>query len=680
MTAAWCIAFLLAAGDPAHAHGASLFPPEPGAGQAAPAIAHPRIVLVDADGEAVIRSGRPVSTMRTCGACHDTDYIATHSYHALAGADDAWTAGTVSTARPWDSSPGWYGRWNPLTYRVLTPPGDDRIDMGTADWIRVQGDRHPGGGPAARAGRDARALDPATGDAVAWDWTRSGTVELDCFLCHLTAPDNDARVRALRAGRFDWAATAALESTGIVAATADGWRWTRGRFDADGHPDEGFAVTAPTSRHCGTCHGLVHEGDDPVLPRYGLGEWATETQGQIFSPQRIAASAMNIAGKDTLSRPWDVHAERLLACTSCHYSVNNPAYVSENGASRPTHLDFDSRRQDISEFLKRPNHELAKGHSAQGTVAASLDGSMRGCAVCHDAVSTHGWLPYTRRHMDRLMCESCPVPRVYAPARRVTDWTVLTPGRGPRVEYRGVDGRPGDPAALIEGFRPALLARVVDGGLARLGPHHLVASWFWVTGDPPRPVRQRDLEIAFFGAAGAATEVYAPEIVAAFDRDGDARIDEAELVLDSREKVDAVRARLEAVGVDAPRIDAELQPFSLGHGVATGRWAVRTCDDCHSRASIVSAPVELASVAPGGVEPRMVGDANVAPGGAVRIAGGGRVEYVPAPMAQGFYVLGHDRWRAGDRAGVAVIFAVLVGALVHGGVRHRYARRRRNTT
>ena len=115
-----------------------------------PSIAHPPFELLDEEGEAVTRSGKPVSSARTCGTCHDTEYIAGHSYHASVGLDEMAKPGSVSSRRPWDTSPGLYGRWDPLLYRYLTPDGDEIMDLGTADWISALGYRHAGGGPAVR--------------------------------------------------------------------------------------------------------------------------------------------------------------------------------------------------------------------------------------------------------------------------------------------------------------------------------------------------------------------------------------------------------------------------------------------------------------------------------------------------------------------------------------------------
>lgn len=87
---------------------------------------HPPIELLDEDGLNVLESGAAVSTMQTCGSCHDTEFIASHSYHASAGLESFTTVGEVANGRDWDSSQGSFGRWNPLVYRSLTPVGKAR--------------------------------------------------------------------------------------------------------------------------------------------------------------------------------------------------------------------------------------------------------------------------------------------------------------------------------------------------------------------------------------------------------------------------------------------------------------------------------------------------------------------------------------------------------------------------
>ena len=49
---------------------------------------HPQFALLDEAGAPVLISGNPVSTLKTCGACHDTAFIQSHSYHATLGLDE----------------------------------------------------------------------------------------------------------------------------------------------------------------------------------------------------------------------------------------------------------------------------------------------------------------------------------------------------------------------------------------------------------------------------------------------------------------------------------------------------------------------------------------------------------------------------------------------------------------
>ena len=175
---------------------------------------HPQFALLDEAGAPVLISGNPVSTLKTCGACHDTAFIQSHSYHATLGLDEFNPSGQTAGARAWDSSAGAFGRWDALRYRYLSLAGDPLLDLGTPEWVMDFGDRHVGGGPAlvTRDGGSLSALpadasnpetavlDPVSGQATAWDWAASGVVEMNCFLCHLPNPNNAARIAALQSG------------------------------------------------------------------------------------------------------------------------------------------------------------------------------------------------------------------------------------------------------------------------------------------------------------------------------------------------------------------------------------------------------------------------------------------------------------------------------------------------
>ena len=120
----------------------------------------------------------------------------------------------------------------------------------------------------------------------------------------------------------------------------------------------------------------------------------TDRTGQIISPQKLFNSGMNIAGKESLAHAFDVHADRVLGCVNCHYSLNNPVYFQQREESRPAHLDFDPRRLSSADYLKRPLHQFAKGKSTYGLAAAGSENSLRRCNSCHEASNVHPWLPY----------------------------------------------------------------------------------------------------------------------------------------------------------------------------------------------------------------------------------------------------------------------------------------------
>jgi thiosulfate reductase cytochrome b subunit len=625
-----------------------------GAPAAQPSPIHPLFALLDEGGVNVLDSGAPVSTMQTCGQCHDTEYIASHAFHADLGASDL---GAEGLARAWDLSNGPFGEWNPLTYARLSGSDDPGPDLGTAGWILANAERFVGGGP----GVDQPAR---VSSAETWDWAKSGALEMDCFLCHLPAPNQAARIASIRAGDFRGAATATLIGTGIVEASGAGFRWNPEAFNAQGELAQ-VTLQDPTNANCAQCHGLVHTSDQPlVVAGCSLDNWQTATTGQVISADRISQSGVNLAGKAELARSWDIHAERGLTCTDCHYALNNPAYYQSEQA--PAHLEFDPRRLEIGEYVQRPDHNLARGQSAQTNLAPELKGSMRRCEGCHDPGRTHDWLPFAERHLQELACESCHVPALHAPAIEAVDWTVLTADGGPVTTCRGVEGQGGSVNDLVTGFTPVLLSRQNIDGQSRLAPYNLVSAWYWIydAGDgAPRPVALDDLRAAYFEGVG-----YAPEVLAALDGDGDGSLTQAELLLDTPQKQAVVAGRLAARGLSSPRIEAEVQPYSINHNVAGAGSAVKDCQACHNDDSRVTQAIPLAGSVPGSVVPLFVSDVNTRATGRINLTDGA-LSYTPAAEDQDLYIFGHSRVGWIDWLGGLFFLGVLAGVAGHGGLR-----------
>lgn len=638
---------------------------------------HPPFELLDAEGNNVLTSNAPLSTMTTCGTCHDTNFIAEHSFHVDVGLSDYNAAGSIENARAWDTSPGYFGRWDPITYRYLSPVDDAIIDLTTAEWVQVFGARHVGGGPAmlARDGTPLVALSPDDdnpetaiigddGNLEAWDWSESGTVEMNCFLCHTVNPNNAARLAALQAGDFAWSNTATLAGSGIVAEQDGTWVYNPDAFDVDNRLlPEFITLQDPRSTNCGLCHGEVNiDAQTPVDFVVGEVGWRTLTTGQIVSPQRVNASALNLANKNDLNHAWDIHAERVLDCVDCHYSLNNPIYAIQ-GENSPEHLVFDPRRLDISEYLYRPLHEFAKGNSAQGILAPQYDNTMRRCESCHSIDASHDWLPYKEGHVAALSCETCHIAQVNAPALQVVDWTVLTSEGDARHTYRGIDAE-----GLITGYQPILLERqnLDDPDNPTLAPFNLVTAYYWTYGNPTRPVPLRDLQAAWLEG-----DTYATEVLSAFDADGDGTLSESELHIDTAQKAELIAQRLTDQGLENPQMVSEVLPFSLNHGVVTDEWAIRDCDVCHTDDSWVSQPFELASYTPFGVEPTAADNATVNINGTFDEQGGALFF---EPDTPDLYILGHDAVAWVDWLGLLVFLGTLGGVVAHSGVRYMAAR------
>jgi len=641
---------------------------------------HPNFPLLDDEGVNVLDSHRPVSTLNTCGACHDTQFITEHSFHASVGLDEVVARSQAASGREWDLGPGYFGSWNAIEYRYLSPQGDQVVDLTTPDWLMTYGPRHVGGGPGvfSRDGiplteleyqpnnLDTNIYDPEKDELIPWDWEDSGVVEMNCFLCHTPDPNNTARINEFQSGNFQWANTATLLGSDFLEKTTSGYLWVKDQFTIDQEiSQEAIQIQDPTSENCGLCHGLVHDNvEDPLVATGCAPErWTTITTGQIISPQRLSDTGMNLENKTELHRSWDVHAERLLECTDCHYSLNNPLYYQESEVTQPDHLIFDPRRVEIGDYLLKPLHQFARGSSAQTRVTPELQDTMRSCEGCHSVENTHSWLPYKNAHLEVLSCESCHIPQMYSSANMTQDWTVVTAEGIAARDCRGVVGDPGI-ESLLTGYQPILLPEQTEPGEIKLEPHNLITSWYWVAGDPSRPIPLRDLQAAYLENGN-----YHPGVVARFDRDGDSVISKTELRIDSPEKESFLKTRLQQLGYTNPRITGEIQPYSISHTVAAGEWALKDCRSCHGSQSRITASIKLANYLPGGVEPQFVQGTNLNLTGEMIKDEYGNLYYQPETDPENIYVLGHDRSRWIDLFGSLLFAAVMLGVLGHASLR-----------
>ncbi|PJF41312.1 MAG: hypothetical protein CUN55_11835 [Phototrophicales bacterium] len=515
---------------------AALFWPSPTATAQSPL--HPSVRLLDSEGKSVLETGQPVSATKTCGTCHNTDFITEHSDHS------------------------------------------PRIFGGT---------------------------------------------EINCFMCHLDNPDNAARIAALSSGNAEWATTATIPNV-----IDENYSYL---IDSDIE----LGIQDPTIENCGQCHGAVHT-DLSVPFTYDVcatsGNWATLMTGQVFSAQPIAQSGLNIKDKNSLAYPWDIHAARVVECVGCHYSQNNPTQTIKD--SDLEHLVYDPRRLDFGEYLIRPSHHLEQNE----------------CTTCHEA--DHDWLPYQERHLDVLACETCHIPKLYAPAAASIDYTVVTATGQPIQNCRGMNESEALP--LLSGYEPVLLQ--VDDQLV---PHNLVTRWRWMTGDervPTQLVQQAYLN----------KDDYLPEVVEIFDSNGDGQLNITELVLDTPDKVELIKANLIKLGVEDPYIVGEVSPYRISHGVT--EYATRECETCHSEDSRVSQAILLAQHPPTGIMPTFSGfDGDI-------VSRDGALYF--EPRREGLYVLGHDNVSWVDWLGLTMLFGTMAGVSAHALLRILSARQNRS--
>ena len=606
---------------------------------------HPEVPILDAQKNLVIESGLPMSTMTTCGGeCHETSYIMANSDHADAGAGQL---GQGDKAHAWQQGAGYFGGWDPLAYDTDGLSASGEMDLEA--WLKRYGPRHVGGGPVA------------------------AMVEMDCLLCH-TSINQSTRETALAEGDFDWANSAPLSTLEVLLNQNGQWQWDVSKFKNNGSLQDGLLdIRKPNDENCAQCHGIVENSLDVALtiPADMHTRHNTERTGQLISPQKLLNSGLNISGKEQLNYPFDVHADRVVGCVNCHYSLNNPVYFRQREDSRPVHLDFDPRRMSSSDYLSRPLHQFAKGQSSLGLAAADTQNSLRRCESCHNAENVHEWLPYKERHFTSLACESCHVPKMFGAGLQAIDWTMLDSDGQPLRQYRSVAGDPVASDSLIEGFSPLILPRANAEGDFRLAPFNLVSSWYWTAGDPAIPVSRADLIRAL-----SANGQYHPDLMAALDSDADGNLVGNELRLDNDAKVDAVKQRLQAIGLSNVQIQSEMTPFSISHNVVNGKQATRECVDCHSKDSLIATEFTLSDYSPGGVTPQMISYPGVEIAGEIKNAEAGGLSFAPDSRSAGFYIIGLDGERWADLVGLLMFLAVSVGVFGHALARYISNRRR----
>ena len=282
------------------------------------------------------------------------------------------------------------------------------------------------------------------------------------------------------------------------------------------------AIQSPTDSNCASCHGIIHDGskglkipedfaqfdtDGPLKMKYRL----TRREGAIFSGSQISDSLLNLRDKNRQNIAWDIHANRQLHCTACHFTRNNPAKYRPI-RSDILHLTHDPRKLlSTDDYIRKPDHNF---YAAK-------------CRDCHDPFQIHDDLPYKKRHFQKLSCTACHIKNIKGPILRVIDQTLLNQRGDARIEIRGLDQSKSHGStintAYLQATSPALYPR--DSAIASqtIVPVNLISHWYWVSKQNGKAV---DLELL----KGAIIEngQYSSAFISIFDANGNRIIERDE--------------------------------------------------------------------------------------------------------------------------------------------------------
>lgn len=653
---------------------------------APPRMPHPAVVLKDETGRNVLDSGKPVSTRQSCGSCHDYDFI-TDSFHFQQGKSEM-NRGLLSShgIAPFNSSPGMFGKFSIIPNRQLTHQGINDAsdaDMSQPEWLTKCGGCHTGGGISeydlsghrflSSEAKPNGSLDPSytirdrvKGAILPWDWQKSGVAEGDCFLCHVPRASRGARRKEMAAGNFRWANNATLSDSGIVARQENGtFTYNRAAFNSDGTVRADLLdLSDPTLENCAMCHGFTAKSATTIQPiQYADIARGTEKSGWIYNGANISDTiSPNIVDKLKMNHPWDVHAAKGIICIDCHFSPNNPGRMIHDDPGN--NLRYKPQGEDIAVYLKRPDHNFARGNIPPETVNVTRHNTMRGCPECHDAEKTHAFLPYKSRHFRALACQTCHIPAVHFWAYRSDDWGFLMDTGSSRITFRGIDGSIVDPESPITGYLPAYIPTPDKNGNLQIRPTNLITGVYWFDKAEARPVFTWQVQQALFNARSGDEWTYRPEVLKAFaDKDG--VIDIPQAVYDKPEKIAVVRSLLQRyAGVSDPELRIEVAPWAMSHGIAGKGQATRTCTACHGKDSILHRPVDLGTFLPKGV-PVMFRGRNLN----VVNYDGKEPTFDNRVLLDSFYIIGNSRVAWVEWLGWLSVFGALFFALIHGALR-----------
>ena len=398
-------------------------------------------------------SDQPYSPLNTCGRCHDYSAIS-HGWHFNAFMNDSVDG---RPGEPWIWTDARTGTQLPLSYRDWKGSFDPEA-LGISRWEMTHqfGSRLAGGGVAVAPEDDAKSKTATKPDAdqeqsdaeannAATDsvkpnrWPLSGSIEIDCMVCHASSGvyDFNTRREQIEDENFAWAATAALR-LGTVKGSVS-------RIKDGSDPSD--------------------ESTQQKLPKVTYDARKFELDGTVFmdvirEPHNNACfqcHSQRTVTESGIEHRWmhdeDVHLRAGMQCVDCH----------RNGIEHHTVRGFEGEENPVSSLNPTATSTLTcsgchLGDEQNSSTIAARPGRL-GAPYPH-----HQGLPPL--HFDKLSCTAChggPVPREEA----VRIMTSLSHSLGSKVHRTGFE---------LPAIAGPIYSKMKDG---KIYPQRAIWPAFW---------------------------------------------------------------------------------------------------------------------------------------------------------------------------------------------------------
>ena len=175
-------------------------------------------------------------------------------------------------------------------------------------------------------------------------------------------------------------------------------------------------------------------------------------------------------------------------------------------------LRYKPAAEDIAVYLKRPDHNFARGNIPPETVTSQVTTQCVACGDCHDAEKGHDFQPYKSRHFKATACQTCHIPAVHFWAYRSDDWGsswTLAPAALLSAASTRVSSIP---KSDVTGYLPAHIASPDKNNNPQIRPTNLITGVYWFDKAKSRPLFTWQMQSAFFAARDGEDWKYRPEI------------------------------------------------------------------------------------------------------------------------------------------------------------------------